>query len=381
MDWGFAKVLARGRIPSEPAEDQLGTGLPDIGPESNGSTYPETQHGSVIGTPAYMAPEQANGQIGELDERTDVFGLGAILCEILTGSPPYSGDRYTVLRAAAGGEPGRCRDPAWRSSGPGAGRDRDAMPRAGEGGAIRECRGPGRRDRAVHGVARGTDSEGARRRRRAIATRARRRRRAIATRARRRRCAAPQRAQPSADHPGRRSRNCDRPAHRPPMEGGTGGIRQAIRQAEGVGGGRIGQGPRSRARGRSRRGFGRARRPGGHAWERSAARGRRGGGKGPPRGCEPRDGGEAGRRGGGAGGSRLVRGPRASREDAFLSYSMFRDEDTIRWASDVARKSRLALEAAGYREGDERWDRPARAGRTLAAEERNRSAPASWPSS
>ena len=42
----------------------------------------------MLGTPAYMAPEQANGDKSEVDERTDVFGLGSILCEILTDSPP-----------------------------------------------------------------------------------------------------------------------------------------------------------------------------------------------------------------------------------------------------------------------------------------------------
>jgi serine/threonine protein kinase len=59
------------------------------------------QEGEVIGTPAFMAPEQAQGRIADIDQRTDVFGLGAILYFILTGRPPYLEATITEIIGAA----------------------------------------------------------------------------------------------------------------------------------------------------------------------------------------------------------------------------------------------------------------------------------------
>ena len=91
MDWGLAKVLGE----SEPAA----RGDLSTGPIGLGAT--PTIAGSVLGTPAYMPPEQAAGRADRADRRSDVFGLGAILCALLTGRPPFEGDDTESVREAS----------------------------------------------------------------------------------------------------------------------------------------------------------------------------------------------------------------------------------------------------------------------------------------
>src|SRR5262249_51283035 len=60
-----------------------------------------TQAGSLVGTPAFIPPEQALGEIEKVNERSDVFGLGALLAVILTGKPPYVGETAEAGRGQA----------------------------------------------------------------------------------------------------------------------------------------------------------------------------------------------------------------------------------------------------------------------------------------
>jgi tetratricopeptide (TPR) repeat protein/tRNA A-37 threonylcarbamoyl transferase component Bud32 len=103
MDWGLAKVLTETTAPT-PADSDLGetvAGTLIRGSDTGGSNDSQTQAGAILGTLAYMPPEQAAGEIGKVDQRSDVFGLGAILAVILTGAPPYMGPDAEAVRVMA----------------------------------------------------------------------------------------------------------------------------------------------------------------------------------------------------------------------------------------------------------------------------------------
>ncbi|MGI8980216.1 MAG: tetratricopeptide repeat protein [Pirellulaceae bacterium] len=94
VDWGLAKPLGKSPTPvleQQPTDTTLGlSSLPEAALHPSTSGSEPTLLGSALGTPAFMSPEQAQGRLDLLGPASDVFSLGAILYQILTGQPPYT---------------------------------------------------------------------------------------------------------------------------------------------------------------------------------------------------------------------------------------------------------------------------------------------------
>jgi serine/threonine protein kinase len=86
LDWGLAKAKDKTDVHADGLAETIRA--MNVG---SAAEFAKTTYGQAMGTPAYMPPEQAKGELDKIDERSDIYSLGAILYEILTGKAPFSG--------------------------------------------------------------------------------------------------------------------------------------------------------------------------------------------------------------------------------------------------------------------------------------------------